>query len=504
MFRRLCLLLIPIMLVSCSKYNDKPRETAAPGFVYLEGTNFALDGMPWFPMMINYKVDWHGTEMVPASYYGDSGSMMDHFLMMSEAGFNAVRVCMDVVNSDDKGFFFNSEAYLVRDSAAIFSSVGRMLDCADSAGLRVMLLIRKPVDDDVAVFTQALLRHFAGCKTLFAYDFFNEPLYFDEQKDRTKKEAYDLVKEWRGWMDKYAPHQLFTVALSEPIEVFVWDASILPVDFVEIHTYHPMRVCNEMYWYGHAVGKPWMVGETALPADGETVSFEAQREFFLHTFSQALLNGACGYGWWEFGNCPQGVNFEAQYPGLFLPEPKPVLEEIRKLKAQHEPHIEKLKTDGIPTVYETYLWWAGEQKACSPAIGNYTNMLGYENIMLEGDIVDDRTGKPLAWAVIRGWNRDWSVGVNTFTDQNGHFCLFSNDSCVYFTLSAPGYQTPAQFLKDNYQLNDVNGNPVLSVELPNLKREYQQIPLLEPMKDINRNNFKGYRGYLGTFRLKRL
>ena len=101
-----------------------------------------------------------------------------------------------------------------------------------------------------------------------------------------------------------APHQLFTIGLAEPIEVFEWDPPTIPVDFVEMHTYHPLRVQSEMWWYSHYCGKPWMVGETGLPADDDSVSYGAQMAFMFWTYRYAKINGACGYGWWSFRTAP--------------------------------------------------------------------------------------------------------------------------------------------------------------------------------------------------------
>jgi len=38
---------------------------------------------------------------------------------------------------------------------------------------------------------------------------------------------------------------------------------------------------------------------------------------------------------------------------------------------------------------------------------------------------------------MRGWNEDWSVGMNTFTNEKGEFTLYSNDECTHFEVSAP-------------------------------------------------------------------
>lgn len=421
---------------SAADLTCEPRQTRAEGFVYVEGQGFRVDGEEWFPVMLNYKVE---SDLCPAHYYGE-GSFREHFKEMAQMGFNAVRVCLDVVDLD-------------LDTAVIFSRIESILDAADSAGLRVMALIKPPLDAGLKDYTQALLRRFSDNKTLWAYDFFNEPLYFDPEPRRDKEEAYMLVREWQEMMTQMAPHQLFTIGFAEPIEVFEWDPSILPVDFVEVHTYHPLRVANEMYWYARYVGRPWMVGETALPADDEEVGYEAQVRFLRQSFQLALDLGACGYGWWEFGDCPQGVNFEAQFAGMKRVDGswKPVAYEVAKLPRSR-----------------------GQFPGCP---SNFRNMLLYKNICHCGEVRDELSGLPIEGAVVRGWNEHWSVGMNTFTDENGCFELWSNDLCTHWEISAPGY-TKAKF--DCTPHFDKRGKPVA---LPYKEREYQQIPLMEGMED---------------------
>lgn len=478
----LSLLMLPLVLNlwSCGeKYDDRPRNTRAEGFVYLdEEGRLAIDGEEWLPLMVNYKVDWRreGTEVwiSPAHYYETPNEWDDdslgrwepvesHMRLMEELGANAVRICMDVVNRDGKGYFYGSAdnpIYLVADSSDIFEAVDRL---TAATSMRVMLLLKAPLDEELRTFATGLLRHEAKNKSIWAYDMMNEPLYFDPAEKRGKDEAYAIVKGWQEMMEKNAPHQLFTIGFAEPIEVFEWDPSLLPVDFVEVHTYHPLRVASEMYWYGHYCGKPWMVGETALPADNDSIPYKYQCDFMRESFRCAMDNGAIGYGWWEFQDCLGGVNFEAQHTGLL----------------NHEGQIEvapngvalgrTLKCSGLkPTAL-----MLGELKVerhCATVPVNYHNMLGYENIVLRGNVVEKGSGKPVEGAVIRGWNEDWSVGKNTFSDAEGNFALYSNDYCVHFEISAPG-MSHLKFDREN-----IKYNPKLKKdELPERGREYQQI-----------------------------
>ena len=280
---------------------------------------------------------------------------------------------------------------------------------------------------------------------LWAYDLMNEPLYFDPEPNRKKEDAIAIVSDWHQLVRTHAPHQLFTVALAEPIEVFEWDPSMLPVDFLEMHTYHPLRVQSEMWWYAHFTGKPWMVGETGLPCDNISVSYDDQVRFMRETYDYARNLGAIGYGWWQFEDYPDGVNFEAQYTGLRTSDG------TMKPAASLVAHLE-----------DEYIASTAEMPC------NYYNMLAYQNVAVTGRVVDIH-GRPIEGAVIRGWNEWWGVGMNTYSDADGQFRLVSNDICVHFEISAPGY-SKAKF--------DRTPDYPADLELPDREREYQQMPLI--------------------------
>ena len=468
------------LLLSCHRsedasvlYNDS-LPPITEGYVGLQDGHFVLDGEEWFPKMLNYKAFIRrvgdSLEVVPADYY-HGRSIEEHFDTIASWGFNAIRICLDVLDGD-------------MDSCAMFRATRRVIQKADSAGLKVMLLIKTPFDPYWQSYTKGLLRHLADLPALWAYDFFNEPLYFDPEPERDKMDATRLVSQWRHWVRRYAPHQLFTIATAEPIEVFEWDPAMLPVDFIEMHTYHPLRVFSEMWWYSHYCGKPWIVGETGLPVDNDSVPYEWQEQFMWDTYRFAKINNAIGFGWWEF-----------QDNGLSDCNGK------RKPAVNLVWHLGKIclgvgvDSDGFPPT-------------------NYRNMLAYSNIRLNGKVVDETTGKPVEGAVIRGWNDDWSVGMNTYTDSNGRFTLYSNDYNVHFEVSAPK-MSKQKF--DRHNLKYKNIGSLDPDNLPDRQREYQQIdyrPYLNKKyediipfnTDYDSTHFNRYSldGDLGTIKLKML
>ncbi len=448
-----------------------------PDYVQLYNGHFAINRSEWFPLMLNYRAEFREKDgyfsVVPMKYYGGD-DISSHFDTIASWGFNAVRVCLDVVDE-------------TLDTAEAYAATRRMVQQAGDAGLRVMLLIKPPLDDYWRAYAIGLMKRLADLPALWAYDFMNEPLYFDTVPDREKGEAVSIVRGWRDMVRRYAPHQLFTVATAEPIEVFEWDPSMLPVDFIEMHTYHPLRVQSEMWWYSHYCGKPWMVGETGLPADGDSVSYNEQERFMKESYLYARANGAIGYGWWEFQDCPSGVNFEAQYTGL------------RDAQGRRKP-----AADMAESLQNLCLGQAGRTMPV-----NYYNMLAYRNLATTGTVVDGK-GHPIEGAVIRGWNDDWSVGVNTYSDSKGRFRLVSNDICTHFEVSAPGF---SRVKFDKTKLFPQH------LSLPDRQREYQSIPLTgwnlwyqseQTDKDDLTSNKKDFAAgkalarSLGTVKLKRL
>ena len=481
--KRISIIIGCLLLLSCNNrkesivfYNDS-LPPITDGYVGLQDGHFILDGEYWFPNMLNYKAFIDGDRVIPAPYYTGT-DLREHFDTIASWGFNAVRVCLDVMSEGD--------------STAKFEATRRMVQTADSAGLKVMLLIKTPFEPYWQSYTKGLLRHLADLPALWAYDFFNEPLYFDPEPERDKMDAVRLASEWRHWVRTYAPHQLFTIATAEPIEVFEWDPSMLPTDFVEMHTYHPLRVYSEMWWYSRYCGKPWMVGETGLPADNDSVPYQWQLAFMDQTFVRAKELGAAGYGWWEFQDHPDGVNFEAQYTGLRDANGKA-----------------KLATDWMR--YRSNICFGCGETQLFPV--NYYNMLAYSNIRLTGTVIDETTGKPVEGAVIRGWNDDWSVGMNTYTDKEGRFTLYSNDYNVHFEISAPG-MSREKFDRRNIKYSNPQG--IDTKNLPDRDREYQQIdyspylnnsiPEIPFNMDFDSVHFFRYslEGDMGTIRLEML
>jgi hypothetical protein len=484
--RLLFFFLLCLFLASCQKKKDV--DLSKSNFIYLKDNEFKLHGETFFPMMLNwvpsFQCDENGKFIVAPDVDYDSVGYVDaygkapvteqingQFQLISELGFNTLRVCCNRIARDDHGLYYQGGNRKFRigneaDESAIIEGLSELMELARAHDLRVMLLIHGPIGEPtLESFTIRLLQHFSNDPTLFAYDFMNEPLYFDPVEKRTKTDAVKIVDKWRKMMWQYAPNQLFTIGFSEPLEVFEWDPAMLAVDFVEFHTYHPLRVPSEIYWYSRYVDKPWMIGETALPADGDSITYEEQTEFMVAVYQLVRDAGGCGFGWWAYQDISKG-NFEAQYTGLLNHEGRTTTADGRyTLQGTVKPAALKVK--------ELSLYHPRPTKR--PI--NFYNMLGYKNIRITGTILDMRTRQPIEGAVVRGWSEWWNIGMNTYTDENGRFTLYCNQPCMHFEVSAPG-TSKLKFNKRDIRYRTADGRPVSASDLYGLtdsELEYHHI-----------------------------
>lgn len=474
-----------------SSYDNNNKSKEIPeGFVYIENETFKVNGEDFFPLMLNYKVDVRNADdkivVAPDIDYDNNDihesftkeemteQFSKHIELMSELGFNTVRLCLDVVGKDEQGMYYPSAGERISlkdDCDRILDGFAEAFDIAESHGMKVMVLFKPPFEEETENFIIAALKRFADNPTIFAYDFMNEPLYFDTEQNRSKEDALNIVTRWSEMVKEHSPNHLFTIGFSEPIEVFEWDPSMLPVDFIQIHTYHPLRIPNEIWWYSNYCGKPWMIGETSLPADNDSISYEQQAHFVEEAYQYVIDCGGIGFGWWEFQDRINAqVNYEANYSGLLNHEG------ITKTKSGKE-IIGTLK----PAAYEfAKLHELKPRKAVRA--DNYFNMLGYENYVIKGKIISK--GKAVEGAVIRGWNESWGVGQNTYSDENGEFTLYSNDSCVHFEVSAPGLEKVKFGSKGlNLKYERVDGKNHDFSDLENVELEYHKISYFPFLKN---------------------
>ena len=215
--------LLSILLASSCQRDTVHLDPAQTDFIYVEDDGFKLHGDPFFPMMLNYIVSFQKTQdgsfiIAPSVEYDSIGyveawgekavkeQLEGHFQLIKEMGFNTIRICFDRTGHDEDGYYYlaGDRKFRIgnlRDERAILQGMKEFLATAEAHGLHVMLLIKCPLHSpDIEKFTIQMLKTFSKCPTLFAYDFMNEPLYFDPVEKRKKKEALELVRHWKEMM----------------------------------------------------------------------------------------------------------------------------------------------------------------------------------------------------------------------------------------------------------------------------------------------------------------
>jgi hypothetical protein len=172
-------------------------------------------------------------------------------------------------------------------------------------------------------------------------------------------------------------------------------------------------------------------------------------------FKRTINCGGIGFGWWQYQDVSWGP-FEHNYTPLINSnyQTKTELDSNNWIFGQFKEAafvLPKLKR---------------EKTANCDCHVNYFNMMGFSNYKIEGKVVDD-SGEPIEGAVIRGWNEYWTIGMNTFTNEQGIFNLYSNDENLHFEISAPGYNRIKYFSKKLDYVPKPN-----TISLENVKLEY--------------------------------
>lgn len=433
-------------------------SNAPDHFVKLENGHFTEQGKPFFPMAINYvaHLQFNDTAcwVAPSRNYEandrfrydrkDSTSLLvkAEFELIRKMGFNTVRVtglASDLKLKGDSLFPFLpaqhgwgvDSLYQLKGVHAerYLEAVADMVGLAKDAGLKLIILVKLfPGQPAYEKQTLMLVDRLRNSSTVMAYDFFNEPLYFDIH-DRPKREVHKVVEQWQKAFKQHAPRQLTTIGLVGVPEVFAWDPNVLAVDFISFHPYEyePDQVMNEIHWYGEQVDKPWIIGETSLPADNDSVPYAEQLAFARKTLAQTVACGGVGYSWWQYKDVKWG-RFHADYMGVLS-------QDGRTEVAPGLPVVD----GAVKPVAEAFREFNpnAAKRPCERP-DNYFNFSALHGARLTGKLLDqDR--KPIDGGVIIGWNEQWTRSYYTKSKVDGSFALYGDFRFHHWMVSATRY-----------------------------------------------------------------
>jgi hypothetical protein len=433
----------------------KPAE----GFVGMQDGRLVVHGRPFFPMVMNHQVNLvhDGGRIWPASYCGynpgdryrfqtpDSAAtqVRAELALMRQQGFNTVRI---TGFTEGPVYRPGSDRPLLRvrgpdsreDSLDLaepglldryHAAVRTFMDLARAEDMRVILLttIHEDRPGSKAHFTEVadLLRNDT---MVLAFDLFNEPLYFDVPA-REKDAIHRIVKGWRKLADRHAPHHLITIGLTGIRETHAWDPHILDVDFISFHPYEyePDQVLNELRWYGRHVRIPWMIGETSLPADDDSVSFADMAAFARRTLEQTVACGGIGYSWWQFKDVEWG-RFHSDFMGMM------------SMTGHTDVPGHPIGVEGtLKPVAEVFRTFDPTGTYTCEDLPNYLNYSGHRTARLTGRLLNERGG-PIEGGVVLAWNEGFSHSYHTTSRADGTFTLDGDMYFYHWIASANGHE----------------------------------------------------------------
>jgi Cellulase (glycosyl hydrolase family 5) len=452
-----------------------------PDYVSIVDGQLSLQGKAYFPKIINFPVTLRQKDSVlwPSVYIGYMpGNRFTHenpelshkelkayLELIAELGFNALRIVgigeaevADRVTGRvhfrvSRGEDHNAKLYLrtEQDRKRYFDAVRELIRMVESAGLHAILTTRNfheapETETHLARLCTALKNE----RSILAFDFFNEPLYFDSLARESKKEVFYITKRWHEIVKRNAPHHLTTIGLACQREVFEWDPNLMNVDFISFHPYEyePDQVRNELYWYKHFVDKPWIIGETGIPSNNDSIPYQDQVLFARKTLQRNIDCGGMGYSWWQFKDVDWG-GYHQNYLGVYNGKgytltlsgdtvagtPKPVTREI----AAFNPF--------------------GDTQPCN-CLDNYYNFGSHKAFRLSGRLLDE-DGNPLNGGGALAWD-DWWVNHHfTTTKPDGYFELYSEYPFYHWMVSASRYEMIRKDCKPDTAHRGADGIPTI-------------------------------------------
>jgi len=344
--------------------------------VTLKGKQFYADGNKFYPVQVCYCVHWvmhNGNYFLsPDLNYNihkssfecsDSPTCFDQlqtdFHQIADMGFNSVRITaiepryMLRKRSLAIEYYRKNNIHIGRDTLLvnpfdnsdfgmnlILQSFDKILEAASATSppLKVMFISSYLTqnydknDYEEINLTNAFLDRLSShlCNTphinaLFSYQVLSEPghILYPKINNMAKQDACEIIAGWYDIIKANAPHHLVNVGNYGIGDVFVFDPSILKIDFNSIHYYpeykpfekaDPLlqekmrtRTANYLYWINQASIVPWIVDETGFSAtanqgipQGLDGTLADQEDYVAYSLDASCHCGASGFSLWQY------------------------------------------------------------------------------------------------------------------------------------------------------------------------------------------------------------
>jgi hypothetical protein len=345
-------------------------------FIYMENDRFMYQCSEFYPWVINYQVviikdRFNGFHISPDLHYCSSWpnscgadyeewheQIKDHLIKSKSLGFNMVRlmqlgVSIDTLYDSSNPFQLYSGKYFEQsqhpDSVEVFYMNGKRIPIDDSTqhimGDLIEEFIKIIEENDLdlkliiaiggggveetspayTAFLSYIAERFHEEPIVFSYDLYNEPGYYCHKYTKNKYLRANTVSAWYHTVKQKAPSHYVTIGHVPP-DIFEWDPMILNQDYVSYHVY-PKLLALDNYnasngfkrykayikSFGETISKPWIIGETGLPAVDSIndpsintwihpiISSEEEQAWFADS-SIFYTNwyGSKGYSWWKY------------------------------------------------------------------------------------------------------------------------------------------------------------------------------------------------------------
>jgi hypothetical protein len=445
-------------------------------YISIDGTSsdFYLNNQIFYPLTINYGVQIRKNStneywVSPTHCYGNSNEfecntkseclieISNQFQMIKDMGFNTIRLVglspdynenYPSINSPNiflsstllNSNFPISTSVLVKEvlnesnRLKLFSMINDVLNIAASKNLKVILLCGGPDGYNqrsiYSDYLEFLADYFKYNTSIFAYDIFNEPSYFSEMvntENLSKQEICSIVSAWITKIKLKDVNHLVTIGFSNSNSVHDWDPELINIDFASFHPYGNENLLNnEIYWYSNHISKPWIIGETGLPADNMQTLYETQRHFAEITLKRCIDCGGKGYSWWQYQDVWWSINVNG------------VAEEDwfnNNLGLLTHDGITQTSLPGIyiqgttkPVVSEFVNFSNYNPNYSCPMQSNYYNYSKARNKRVSGIILSSENINPISGAIINAYNSSDISIASSFSKSDGSFSIYSENA----------------------------------------------------------------------------